>query len=269
VAGRDFLGSIIRTWFRVHGGFHHVDLVLQVDNWNLAMTRLRDQIYAAWDRYDQTIPRSVRSDDAAIFDADQIIGGVLVLPADAAAIVAAAPRLEFSSGLTSSAHVTIQFDETIESQIRACTHFRVVVGPLRLLMKSCVNQLRQPVARALGSPWRVLNVRAWTTPAAATAYGMYAFHHDGFPVAIFKIMIYFTPMDQEHGTLEIDRDGEIMALSGPAASWVLFYNSTIIHRGIPGTAFERASAEITLSRAKNFDLTLRQPGLNAHYPVQP
>jgi hypothetical protein len=235
----------------------------------VAMTRIRDQIYAAWDRYDQTIPRSVQSDDAAIFDADQIIGGVLILPADAAAIVVDAPRLAFSSDLTSSGYVTIQFDETIESQIRACTHFRVIVGPLRLLMKSCVNQLREPVARALGAPWRILNVRVWTTPAVAAAHGMYAFHHDGFPVAIFKIMIYFTPMDREYGTLEIDRDGKIEALSGPAASWVLFYNSTIIHRGIPGTAFERGSAEITLSRAKKFDLTLRQPGLNAHYPVQP
>lgn len=223
----------------------------------------------AWAAYDDAVIRGFEplGVDAIRFAKERMARGVLSLPVSSFATVLAAPRIAFSSDLTATGYATSNFKQRKAEAISSSSHFRQIIGPLEFLLCDCVSQLWDPVAQLLGTPWRILNVRAWTTPPNADAsVGMYAFHLDGMPEAIFKIMIYFTPMDAAHGSLEISPN---CVLLGPPNSWVLFYNSSVMHRGCPGTSRTRACAEITLSRSKEFDLVLHQPGLNAQWPVNP
>lgn len=225
----------------------------------------RQTCIAAWERYDAAIPRT----PDPIFESEKIKGGILLLPEQAKEIVFTADRIEFASELTSPGFITATHRPDELAAFRASSHFRIVAGALRVLMRECVSQLEAPVANLLGSPWRILNVRVYTTPPTATVgKQMFGWHIDGMPTAIFKVMIYFTPMDREHGGLEVCEEQPIF-VSGPANSWVLFYNSTIKHRAVPGRTQERAAAEITLARSRLFDLALRTPGINAHWPEFP
>jgi hypothetical protein len=209
------------------------------------------------------------SENARSFEACGLFRGTLQIPANAVEIVKNAPVIDISggkySGLTSPGYITAQFDDREEEGYRAVSEFRENVGPLADLLTDCVAQLKEPVAVCLSMPWRILNVRTWMTPPAAPAVGMCEFHTDGMPQSIFKIMLYFTPMDLEHGGLEI-KEGLI---GGPAGSWILFFNSHKEHRGCPGTTKWRAATEFTLARARDFDLELHQPGLNAQWPEYP
>lgn len=173
----------------------------------------------------------------------------------------------FSSDQTSPGYVTDGFTRDQEDQVNASSYFRVISGPLEERLTACVQTLRAPVRALLGTPWRIQNIRVYSTPPKAKPSLMYGWHEDGMPDSIFKVMLYFTPMDVEHGGLEIDRDAPRL-LTGPP-SWLLFYNSGVTHRGVPGTTYERCACEIVISRAREFDLALHQPGLNAHYLLFP
>ena len=217
----------------------------------------RERLMWAWNAYDKALCPA-----AVDFRYDR---GVLSVPSNAAEIVIAATPIAFASHLTSPGYVTILFDAEEENSVRSASHFRVIEGSLADLLAECVDQLAEPVATTLGTPWRILNVRAWVTPPGTPPQQMYQLHTDGMPGSIFKIMIYFTPMDDEHGGLALEGN----ALVGPAGSWVLFQNSSIPHAGVPGRTQYRACAEITLSRAAHLDLELHQPGINAHWPMSP
>lgn len=187
-------------------------------------------------------------------------------------IVFNARCVRFASGFTSPGWSTAEFPADVERAMAETSIFRVITGPLDQLVRTCLKQLREPVAALLGSPWRVLNIRVYSTPALPTldypehaSTGMYSWHTDGMPPQIFKIMIYFTPLDRAHGGLEIESG----RLVGPANTWVLFHNSTVLHRALPGESAERAAAEVTLSRSLVFDTEPHQAGLNAHWPFQP
>jgi hypothetical protein len=232
--------------------------------------RKHDPVHQAWIKYDAQLRALFpASQEASSFEQQRFAFGVLSLPPNALAIITDAERVEFTAGSSTPGFHTSDLTEEIIADVRACSHFRVISGALENLLADCVAQLRSPVAAALGTPWSILNMRAWTTPPSSKQAGMYSRHRDGFPWQIFKIMIYFTPMDEEHGGLEIEQDGRLVLMQGPAGSWVLFYNSAIPHRGASGKTMERACAEITLTRTTDFDMTLHQAGLNAHFPLAP
>jgi len=206
---------------------------------------------------------------AVMFERHKFVRGLLALPNDAAVIVSNAERIEFNAQSNTEGFHTSDLNAEKIADTRAASHFRVIAVPLWHLLAECITQLQTPVAQALGTPWSVLNVRVWTTPPMCKIAGMYLKHRDGFPWQIWKVMIYFTPMDVEHGGLEVEQNGVLTSLYGPAGSWVLFYNSTLPHRGAAGRTLERASAEITLARTQQFDLALHEAGLNAHFPLAP
>lgn len=224
----------------------------------------------AWRRYDGAL-RKTTAPEATVFEAEDYCTGSISNADVLAREIAAAERIAFSADQTSPGYITYQFNsEQIES-FNASSHFRVI-GPslVASLQRMIDRELREPVANALGSPWRVLNLRTWSTPPAARTEHMYGWHTDGFVEQIFKIMIYLTPMTKAFGILEIKKHGEPYLIeNNKPGSWVLFKNSSIEHRGVPGTEAERLSVEITLCRAAEFDLTIRQPGLNAHWPEFP
>src|SRR5262249_53306622 len=122
----------------------------------------------------------------------------------------------------------------------------------------------------LGAPWRVIAAKCWTTPPGKPPVDMYGWHGDAWVEELFKIMIYLTPMTRRSGGLEIFSYGKEIFLESPdPGKWVLFRNSDLLLRGVPGTDSVRAVIEISLSRALAYDLRLRFPGLNPNWPELP
>jgi hypothetical protein len=185
-------------------------------------------------------------------------------------VMMTAPIVCFSSAEQVNGFVGHAYDEGFDKSINHQSQFRRLDPAGEALLEKALAELRNEVASCLGSPWRIVAVKSWTTPPSNSAAYMYGWHGDEFPEELFKIMIYWGPMSRETGGLEIYSKGkEIFVQSSSHGTWVLFRNSDLLHRGVPGNKGVRAATEVTICRASTFDLRLRFPGVVPDYPVFP
>ena len=77
------------------------------------------------------------------------------------------------------------------------SYFRSFDARSSWVMADILDFLKDEVSECLASPWKILNIRAWSTPPQTVAFGMYDWHTDGFVEQIFKIMLYLTPLTDE------------------------------------------------------------------------
>jgi hypothetical protein len=114
-------------------------------------------------------------------------------------------------------------------------------------------EITKKVRGYCASPLSVINTRAWSSMPRAEKIGPFSFHTDGFSPGHLKCMVYLTPMSRDFGTFEIKGN---KPLENPAGTVIIFRNSDLLHRGVPGERMERISIEVTLMR------TLVQLGQN-------
>ena len=107
------------------------------------------------------------------------------------------------------------------------------------------KELREIFSKDIRSPFVIVNTRCWRTIPLAKRIGSNKLHNDGFMPGHMKIMVYLTPLDDQHGFLQIENN-EIK--SKPRGTAILFQNSDILHSGVPGNKFDRISFEVTLMR---------------------
>ncbi len=134
------------------------------------------------------------------------------------------------------------------------------------------DHLRDHIAACLGSPWRVLDSRGWTLKQTSADSGPNAWHMDGLPLIIYKIMLYLTPIDEDYGTLQVKTpDGKEITLERESPTWVLFKPSELLHRGIPPQApnAARHTIEVKVIPGVTFDLAPFSAGQNARHPYRP
>ncbi len=151
------------------------------------------------------------------------------------------------------------------------SHTFLPLGPEQLnCVRILLSSLAEPVASSLGTPWRVVNVRCWKTHPKAIQMGPTAWHTDGFPQVVFKVMVYLSGAGWELGTTEIQlNDCSTIHVKGPPGCWILFKNSKLLHRGIAPRQGERLILEITGVPSLRNDLRPIYAGLNALYPRFP
>jgi len=125
------------------------------------------------------------------------------------------------------------------------------------LLRELHTEVRDLFSADVGSPFVIVNSRMWKTLPLSEAFGPNDFHLDGFDSGHLKVMIYITPLSLESGYFEFKHASITHNLVNfPAGTAVLFKNSDIMHRGVPGTVDSRISIEITLMRATvNHDQT--------------
>lgn len=229
-----------------------------------------------WRAYDQLVMEKVshfyRGQIQECFERDgvylgHIRGGVIRSIKDA---IDSAERQEFCTHDFMPGYFTYDFGKDIVDGLNKTSTYFKCDARLSWFLAELLESIRDEVASALGSPWRTLNVRIWDTQPNADSLGPYEWHKDGFVDEIFKAMIYLSPLTEESGGIEFDIGDRIIRCnsSGPGA-WALFKNSSVRHRGIPGTKQVRRAIEVTLCRACAFDVRPRHAGLNAHWPQYP
>jgi hypothetical protein len=137
-----------------------------------------------------------------------------------------------------------------------------------------IEQLLSPVsdlvADCLGHSWRIVNFLCRRTLPTASEVGPLAWHNDGWPRSLVKILVYFTPPGSETGTTELDlSEGVVHQIQGAAGTWFLFRNSELTHRGIRPTSQPRVSIEVTIAPCWTTRPFPEFAGLNAQYPKYP
>jgi hypothetical protein len=138
------------------------------------------------------------------------------------------------------------------------------------VLSSLVHILQGPVARCLGTNWRILNVKCWKTAPAALTVAMNDWHEDGMPLSALKVMIYLSGASKALGTTEMRMpDGSTTVVDGPPGTWLFFRNSVIRHRGLAPTQGVRTLLELTIGPAFRQHYRPRFGGMNAMYPVYP
>lgn len=223
-------------------------------------TGFRDR-YDIWDKKFETY---------AQFGA--VFGG---FPEDLAAkVIAALDRSPLdpvtSDGALPQYDRTALSDELVADVNRGTTFYRPSAEALWWL-GDLAELLAEQVAAFMGSPWRILCTRAWKSTASSGGEGANAWHVDGLPAPIAKIMIYPHAVGPELGTVALRfPDGQTLAVENDGPTWVLFKSSEVEHRGVrPRGDAERYAAEFTIVASPRFGLTPIFAGNNARHPHMP
>lgn len=150
------------------------------------------------------------------------------------------------------------------------SHEYCLIEPIyKAILRDIFERLKDPVYKALGTPWRIVNVRMWKTPPSVAEVGPNEWHYDGFPHSALKIMLYPYGVNPEIGTLEFKTGSKVQTINGIPGTWVLFKNSEIFHRATAPQQGKRWAIEITLVPSLEFDLEPHCAGLNARHPILP
>lgn len=134
----------------------------------------------------------------------------------------------------------------------------------------------EPVKRGLesctGFRYTVLCCRAFLSlPHSQPGTGPQAFHQDGVPAGLMRVLLYLTDVDETSGPFEyIDPlTQQVKRLTGPSGSLLVFDANTLKHRGSPPATKEREVLDIILSPVwAGLGERVVWPGMN-HWPVDP
>lgn len=136
-------------------------------------------------------------------------------------------------------------------------------------LKPILASLKQPITECIGTPWRVINIRAWETIAQTKDEGPTGWHTDNEPLSVLKIMIYPHGADAEKGTIELQFPDGPKTVVGEFGTWVFFKNSEIVHRGRAPKKGKRLAIEINLIPSFSYDLKPIYVGQNSRFPRLP
>ncbi|MEQ8331566.1 methyltransferase domain-containing protein [Nisaea sp.] len=139
----------------------------------------------------------------------------------------------------------------------------------RKLLKAIIGELAETIETAIGSPFKVTNVRAWVTNPDSSNYGPTAMHADGLSRYVRKVMIYPMPPNEISGTIEIvGRDGKPFILNSLDTPMALLADVGVLqHRGIPPKgATARPAIEVTLIPSLKTELDMDATGQNSRVP---
>ena len=243
-----------------------VDAALKLD---------RGEISSAWRAHDSYVRKAVGKEtpESCEFDRTRVHVGRPIDPELAdrlLALIHACESEPLMNGDFAPGFQTWEPSPEMLAELNRGSSLRVFNAKSSWAIQDALDAMRDEVAAALGTPWKIIGVKAWTTKPKAEARGMYAWHSDGFVPEIFKILLYLTPMSLQNGYVEVRVDGRTKRLkSSRGGVWALLDPTSVTHRGVPGTERERMLVEITICRSAAFDLRARYTGQNSFYPSFP
>lgn len=128
-----------------------------------------------------------------------------------------------------------------------------------------IDDIYKPIKDTLNSNWRCVQIRAWITKKNSTDnMRPLKFHTDGMPNSVYKIMIFPKPLNEENGSIEIENEGILRSLEPTA---LLFKNSSIMHKAIPGKEYDRPVIELTIVRNLFANKNFKISDLNSTIPL--
>ena len=114
------------------------------------------------------------------------------------------------------------------------------INPMQETISRLHKELRNIFKASIKSPFVFVNTRAWSTKANSSKFGPSLMHNDGFEPGHMKIMVYLTPLNDEHGYF-MSEGGFIN--NHPAGTSICFLNSDLEHAAVPGNTYNRICIE--------------------------
>lgn len=229
-------------------------------------------VHAAWRRYGSAVRRLTPGAPSREFQQDGYLVGTLShdVVDRVRRAVEAAPTITLRPEDWSPGYRFSEKARKVEAYLNSGHRYYASTPQLERALADVGRELATPVQAAIGSPWRVVHTRVLETLPAAETRGPNAWHGDGFPIEIIKVMIYFSPASRATGTTELRLDDErTFVVEGRPGTWLLFKNSEIVHRGLPPVAGPRLAVELTLVPAFRGRQEPCFAGLNSTYPEHP
>ena len=229
-------------------------------------------IHASWRWYGRLARTLTPGGPSPDFAARGYVVGALAPPlVDAAvAMVRSSPQITMQPGDSLPGYRSSEKVYKVAGTLNAGHRYFLPEPSGRGPLVALLSALGAPVREAMGTEWRVVNTRILETLPNAAIMGPNTWHGDGFPPDLLKVMLYLSPAGPDCGTTEFQLDGGRTSLiEGPPGTWVLFRNSTLIHRGVPPRTGTRLAIEITLMPAWRRVTDPVFAGLNATYPEFP
>jgi SAM-dependent methyltransferase len=135
-----------------------------------------------------------------------------------------------------------------------------------------LDQLRDPIEAIIGSPFTVVNVRAWITKHDAQQFGPVGWHKDGLSKFVRKVLIYPLPPNPNNGSIEVVGYDELhFTLNAETPVALVADVAMLVHRGIP--PLERIEGlpgrpiiEVTFVPSIRPDINVKSHGQNARIP---
>lgn len=227
-------------------------------------------IYASWAVYGWAV-RQASSRPSEAFARNGFVVGCLpqALVAQARDAVSRSRRIEMTAGDCLPGYRSSAKVYKVADTLNAGHRYFQPHGEDLAVIGRVLDHLGPEVHEALGSEWCVVNTRILETLPDAKIMGPNAWHGDGFPPELLKVMLYLSAPGGETGTTEFQLGDRTRIIEGPAGTWVLFRNSTLIHRGVPPVRESRLAIEVTLMPALRRRTAPVFAGLNATYPEYP
>jgi len=110
-----------------------------------------------------------------------------------------------------------------------------------------LNHHKDQLSEAIGSPHRIINIRAWEMLPATEIFGPSDWHTDGFHSGHMKIMLYLTELSASGGSIQLWNNSPLESKPGLV---LVFKNSDLMHRAIPGRIGSRKLIELTVQRTE-------------------
>ena len=155
-------------------------------------------------------------------------------------------------------------EEALEIRNKSHIHFDKPDNKSCKMLKSYLESIASEIENELGTPFRIINVRA-VSANKGYSEGPTVTHLDRGPNFIRKIMIYPKPMNLNYGTFEFyNRKGEHHIIKTNKPQALLFDAATLRHRGVPPRlSSTRPMIEITIITSKETILEISTLGKNS------
>jgi SAM-dependent methyltransferase len=227
-------------------------------------------IHTSWAVYGWAV-RQASPRPSGAFAHDGFVVGCLpeALVAQARDAVSRSRRIEMTAGDCLPGYRSSEKVYKVAGTLNAGHRYFRPEGEELAVISRVLDHLGPAVRDAMGSEWCVVNTRIVETLPNAEIMGPNAWHGDGFPPDLLKVMLYLSAPGRETGTTEFQIGDRTTIIEGPAGTWVLFRNSVLIHRGVPPARDPRLAVEVTLMPALRRRTTPVFAGLNATYPEYP
>lgn len=130
-------------------------------------------------------------------------------------------------------------------------------------LKSILFTLKEPIAQCLGTPWRVVNIRAWKTLSDREEFGLEFSDAPNTPPSLFKIFFY------PEGTLPLGCLEDSLDSTHEKGLWIIYKNADAIQRAKLPNINNRKVVEISIVPSLEYNLDPVFAGLNAYHPKLP
>ncbi len=145
--------------------------------------------------------------------------------------------------------------------------YRKMTPAFEAKLGEVLARIAPAVEEICGHHFRIVSSHIWSLNPGPHKY---QWHLDGWPVALKKLFIFPSGVDERRGSTAFRlKTGGERIVSGPPGTWMIFENSALEHKGFESLTDARPTIAISFAPSFRTDLRLFDAGVNSGFPWFP